>query len=108
MLICDLCGVELTELRPDDVYSNLWVGMGEYTIKIDVTKAGMVTHFCRDCRTKIVTGALSLEDPYFGLILDGDNQATKARKTKDRKSYTFEMYRLLGSRNRQDHTRREK
>lgn len=88
--ICDLCGVEFTELRPDDVYSNLWVGMGEYMIKIDITKAGMVTQFCRDCRTKIVTEALSLDDPYFGLFLPGDNAATKARKRKDRKSHSID------------------
>lgn len=87
---CDLCGAEVTEARPDGVYSNLWIGMGEYMIKIDISKAGMVTDFCRGCLTRVVTEALSQDNPYFGLILPGDNAATEARKRKDRKSYTFE------------------
>ena len=85
--ICDLCGVEFTELRPDEVYSNLWVGIGEYMIKIDITKAGIVTQFCRDCRIKIVTEALSLDHPYFGLILAGDSHSTAKKKRKDRQLY---------------------
>jgi len=86
---CDNCGAEVTEVRPDEVYSNLWVGLGEYMIKIDITKAGMVTHFCRDCRTRIVTDALSQDNPYVGLILPCDDKATETRKRKDRESYSF-------------------
>ena len=88
--LCDFCGAEVTEARPDGIHSNLWVGLGQYMITIDITKAGMVTHLCRDCRTKLVTEALSQDDPYFGLILPGDDKATEARKRKDRESYTFD------------------
>ena len=84
---CDNCGAEVTEARPDGVYANLHVGLAEYMIKIEITKAGMVTHFCRDCRTRIITDALSQDDPYFGLILPGDDKATEKRKRKDRESY---------------------
>jgi len=41
--ICDLCGKEFVGGKPDKVYSNLWVYMGEYCIKIDISKEGMVT-----------------------------------------------------------------
>jgi len=87
---CEICGELITEARPDKVYSNLWVGLGEYMIKIDITKAGMVTQFCRRCRKKLVTDALSRENPYFGLILDGDSPATEARKRKERALYRFD------------------
>ena len=88
--LCDLCGVEVTEVRAEDMLSNLWVHLGDYSIKIDISKAGMLTHFCRDCRKKLVTHALSQDNPHFGLILFGDDEATEARKRKKRESYSFD------------------
>ena len=86
---CDFCGAEVSEARPDKVYSNIFVGLGEYMIKVDITKAGMVTHFCHECRRKIVTNALAQDNPYSGLILLSDDKATETRKRKARESYTF-------------------
>ena len=85
-LICDLCGEVFIGGKPDGVYSNLNVYMSEYNIKIDITKAGMVTEFCTRCLNMIVTQALSQDDPYFGLILETDDSKTEARKRKERKS----------------------
>lgn len=82
---CDLCGAEIAETRPAEIHSNLWLYMGDYSVKIDIAKAGLVTDLCRVCRVKIVTNALAQSDPYFGLILSGDNQAAKTRKTMERK-----------------------
>lgn len=83
-LICDCCGKEFTQGKPDGVFSNLNVYMGEYNIKIDITKAGMVTDLCSRCRNMIVSQALSQDDPFFGLILESDDAATEARKRKER------------------------
>lgn len=84
--ICDICGNQFVGGKPDGVYSNLNVYMAEYNLKIDVTKAGMVTELCRKCLRKIVLQALSLEDPYFGLLLETDSIGRQARKRKQRKS----------------------
>jgi len=75
----------MTEIRPDEVHSNLWIYMGEYMVKIDIAKAGEATDLCRDCRVRLATNALAQSDPYFGLILAGDNGAAKTRKRMDRK-----------------------
>lgn len=84
--ICDLCGEEFIGGKPVGVYSNVWVYMGEYSVKIGITKAGMFTELCKRCLAAIVTQALSQNDPHFGLILETDDAKTEARKRKERKS----------------------
>jgi hypothetical protein len=85
--ICDLCGEVFTGGKPDGVYSNLWIWMKEYSIRIDImTEAGMVTEFCSKCLTEIVTQALEEEDRYLGLVLLTDHAGTEARKRRQRKS----------------------
>lgn len=83
---CDCCEKELTRRKPEETHSNLYVYMGVYSVKIDIVKSGMVTDLCADCLQQIIEDAMSLDDPFYGLVLFGDDKATEARKRKQRKS----------------------
>ena len=62
---CDGCGAELPEgTEAGETRSNLDAMIGDYKIRIDVTKKGMVTELCQECLIGIVSYAILESDPH--------------------------------------------
>lgn len=63
-IYCDFCGAEISHIKVGETRPNVDLRMGEYRLKIDITRVGYVTELCQACLVGMVSEAILESDPY--------------------------------------------